>query len=80
MRILRPPAGVKRSILQICRSFISVDEVLENSRDFFLGKHKTDDVAEEYREAYKNIDEVMENQTELVTITRRLKTAAVLKG
>lgn len=45
-----------------------------------LGKSKKDDVAEECRFAYKNIDVVMENQKDLVRAVRRLKTVGVLKG
>lgn len=39
-----------------------------------LGKRKKNDVAEECRFAYKDIDEVMAQQTDLVTPVRRLKT------
>ena len=35
---------------------------------------------EEYRMAYKNIDEVMQNSLELVRLVLRLKTLAVIKG
>ncbi|BCJ95491.1 hypothetical protein acsn021_30600 [Anaerocolumna cellulosilytica] len=45
-----------------------------------LGKHKKYDVAEESRFAYKNIDEVMENQSDLVKPVKRLKTIGVVKG
>ena len=45
-----------------------------------LGKHNKDDVAEESRFAYKNIDEVMENQKDLVKPIKRLKTLGVVKG
>ncbi len=45
-----------------------------------LGKAKKKDVAEECRFAYKDIDFVMENQKELVTPIRKLKTVGVLKG
>ncbi len=39
-----------------------------------LGKRKKNDVAEECRFAYKDIDEVMAQQTDLVTPVRKLKT------
>lgn len=45
-----------------------------------LGKHNTKDVAEESRFAYKDIDEVMENQKDLVKPVKRLKTVGVVKG
>lgn len=45
-----------------------------------LGKRKKNDVAEECRFAYKNIDEVMAQQTDLVTPVRKLKTLGVVKG
>lgn len=45
-----------------------------------LGKNNKADVAEESRFAYKNIDEVMNNQKDLVKIITRLKTVGVVKG
>ncbi len=45
-----------------------------------LGKKKKNDVAEECRFAYKDIDEVMAQQTDLVTPVRKLKTIGVVKG
>lgn len=45
-----------------------------------LGKRKKNDVAEECRFAYKDIDEVMEQQKELVTAVRKLRTVGVVKG
>ena len=45
-----------------------------------LGKHNKGDVAEESRFAYKDIDEVMENQKDLVKAVKRLKTVGVVKG
>ncbi len=45
-----------------------------------LGKASKNDVAEECRFAYKDIDVVMENQKDLVNAVRRLKTVGVLKG
>lgn len=45
-----------------------------------LGKARKNDVAEECRFAYKDIDEVMEQQSDLVTPIRKLKTVGVLKG
>lgn len=45
-----------------------------------LGKRKKNDVAEECRFAYKDIDEVMAQQSDMVTPIRRLKTVGVVKG
>lgn len=45
-----------------------------------LGKRKKNDVAEECRFAYKDIDEVMEQQKDMVTPVRKLKTVGVVKG
>ena len=45
-----------------------------------LGKRKKNDVAEECRFAYKDIEQVMAQQTDLVTPVRRLKTVGVVKG
>ena len=45
-----------------------------------LGKRKKNDVAEECRFAYKDIDEVMAQQQDIVTPIRKLKTIGVVKG
>lgn len=45
-----------------------------------LGKRKKNDVAEECRFAYKDIDEVMAQQMDMVTPIRKLKTVGVVKG
>lgn len=45
-----------------------------------LGKRKKNDVAEECRFAYKDIDFVMSQQLDLVTPIRKLKTVGVVKG
>ena len=45
-----------------------------------LGKKGKADVAEESRFAYKNIQEVMDNQQDLVVPVKRLKTIGVVKG
>lgn len=49
-------------------------------RGVVLGKTKRSDVAEESRFAYKDIEEVMRAQTDLVTPVRRLTTLGVVKG
>ncbi len=45
-----------------------------------LGKRSKADVSEESRFAYKDIDEVMEQQRDLVRPVKRLKTIGVIKG
>lgn len=45
-----------------------------------LGKRKKNDVAEECRFAYKDIDEVMEQQKDMVAPIRKRKTVGVVKG
>lgn len=66
---------------QAVREF-SVDEVLRDfkTKDIVLGKRQRRDTAEEYYKAYKDIDEVMENQKDLVKPVLKLKTVAVVKG
>ena len=60
----------------------SVESVMLDlkERGVMLGKHSMSDVAEECVWAYKNIDEVMNNQTDLVKPVLRLRTVAVVKG
>ena len=60
----------------------SCEQVMVDLKDrgVFLGKKSKEDVAEESRFAYKNIDEVMENQRDLVTPVRRLRTVGGAKG
>ena len=65
---------------QAVREF-SVDEVLWTLRLKTLSWARgTRDTAEEYYKAYKDIDEVMENQKDLVKPVLKLKTVAVVKG
>ena len=60
----------------------SCEEVILDLKDqgVILGKKGKADVAEESRFAYKNIDTVMSNQTDLVVPVKRLKTVGVVKG
>lgn len=60
----------------------SVEQVILDLReqDVVLGKQKKNDVAEECRFAYKDIDVVMENQKDLVKPMKKLKTVGVVKG
>ncbi len=59
-----------------------VDTVINDlkSQGVVLGKNKKNDVAEECRFAYKDIDEVMAQQRDLVTPVKRLFCAGVVKG
>jgi len=60
----------------------SVQEVIEDlkSQNVVLGKRKRSDVAEESRWAYKDINEVLKYQLDLVEPVLRLRTVAVVKG
>jgi tRNA-splicing ligase RtcB len=60
----------------------STEQVMLDLREqgVVLGKNNKADVAEESRFAYKNIDEVMENQKDLVKAVMRLKSVGVVKG
>lgn len=46
----------------------------------FLGKEKRHDISEETRFAYKEIDFVIANELDLIEVTKRLRTVAVIKG
>jgi tRNA-splicing ligase RtcB len=63
-------------------SAFSTETVMNDLRDngVVLGKRSKSDVAEECRFAYKDIDTVMANQTELVEPVKRLRTVGVVKG
>ncbi len=60
----------------------SVEQVIVDLKEqgIILGKRKKNDVAEECRFAYKDIDGVMSQQLDLVTPVRKLKTVGVVKG
>ncbi|MDF2587470.1 MAG: hypothetical protein K0S41_1311 [Anaerocolumna sp.] len=60
----------------------SVEQVMLDLKmnQVVLGKHNKQDVAEEARFAYKDIDIVMSNQTDLVEPVKRLFTIGVVKG
>ena len=64
------------------RAEFTTEEVMVDLKNqgVVLGKSKKNDVAEECRFAYKDIDVVMEDQADLVTPIRKLKTIGVLKG
>lgn len=59
-----------------------VDEVLADfkAKKVVLGKRRKGDTAEEYYKAYKNIEEVMAYQEDLVKPVLKVKTVAVVKG
>lgn len=61
---------------------VSVESVIKEMRDadISLFKAKKNDVAEECRAAYKDIDEVMANQADLVQPDVRLTPLGVVKG
>ena len=60
----------------------STEQVIMDLRErqVVLGKHKKNDVAEECRFAYKDIDMVMEQQKDLVKPLKKLRTVGVVKG
>ena len=60
----------------------SVEKVMVDlkEQDIVLGKRKKNDVPEECRFAYKDIEQVMAQQSDLVTPIRKLKTVGVVKG
>lgn len=60
----------------------SVDEVLSDfaRKQMILGKRRKGDTAEEYYKAYKDIEDVLEQQRDLVKPILKLKTVAVVKG
>ncbi|EUJ43956.1 hypothetical protein PROCOU_14553 [Listeria rocourtiae FSL F6-920] len=64
------------------KSNFPMEEVLQdlNDHNITIGKKNLQDVAEESRFAYKNIDEVMQNQTDLVETIKTLRTLGVVKG
>lgn len=60
----------------------SVESVMNDlkSSGVILGKNNKSDVAEESRYAYKNIDDVISNELDLITPTKKLRTIGVVKG
>lgn len=60
----------------------SVEKVMVDLKEqgVVLGKRKKNDVAEECRFAYKDIDFVMSQQLDMVAPVRKLKTVGVVKG
>lgn len=64
------------------KAAFSAEQVIVDLKDqgVVLGKQKKNDVAEECRFAYKDIDQVMSQQVDMVTPIRKLKTVGVVKG
>lgn len=60
----------------------SCEEVMVDlqKQGVILGKRNKSDIAEESRFAYKDIDTVMQDQSELVKPVKKLKTVGVVKG
>jgi tRNA-splicing ligase RtcB len=74
-------AGRRYSRKAAMQNFTSEQVILDlREQGVVLGKNNKADVAEESRFAYKDIDEVMANQSDLVTPITRLKTIGVVKG
>lgn len=63
-------------------SAFSCEQVIQDldTQGVVLGKKNKSDVAEESRFAYKDIETVMNDQTDLVVPVKRLKTIGVVKG
>ena len=74
-------AGRNYSRTGAMRAF-SVEKVMVDLKEqgIVLGKRKKNDVPEECRFAYKDIDQVMAQQTDMVMPVRKLKTVGVVKG
>lgn len=64
------------------KSLYSVETVMNDlkSGGVVLGKHNKEDVADESRFAYKDIDTVIQNELDLITPIKKLKTMGVIKG
>ena len=74
-------AGRRFSRTAALKAFTTEEVMLDlKNQGVVLGKNKKSDVAEESRFAYKDIDEVMANQFDLVTPISKLKTIGVVKG
>ena len=74
-------AGRRYSRKGAMEAFRCEEVILDLERQgVVLGKKGKADVAEESRFAYKDIEEVMENQKDLVIPLKRLKTIGVVKG
>lgn len=74
-------AGRKMSRTKAKQEY-SVESVITDLKecDVVLAKHKKDDVAEECRFAYKDIDFVINNELDLIEPVKKLRTIGVVKG
>ena len=74
-------AGRRLSRTQAKQTY-SVEEVMLDLKEagVVLGKNKKSDVAEEYRFSYKNIEEVIANELDIIEVVKRLSTLGVVKG
>lgn len=74
-------AGRLMSRKKAMESF-SIDKVMNDLKQeqVVLGKKNKEDVAEESRFAYKDIEQVMRNEMDLVKPIKKLKTVGVVKG
>lgn len=74
-------AGRRYSRKGAMQAFTCEEVILDLAKQgVVLGKKGKADVAEESRFAYKDIDAVMKNQSDLVMPVKRLKTVGVVKG
>jgi len=74
-------AGRRMGRKEAGRQFTSEATLLDlKAKGVILGKHKKDNVAEECVGAYKDIDEVINNELDLIKVIKKLKTVAVIKG
>jgi tRNA-splicing ligase RtcB (3'-phosphate/5'-hydroxy nucleic acid ligase) len=74
-------AGRRYSRTAAMKNFSTEEVMLDlKQQGVVLGKNNKADVPEESRFAYKDIDEVMANQKDLVTPIKKLKTIGVVKG
>ena len=74
-------AGRKYSRRGAMEAFTCEQVIVDlKNQGIVLGKRKKEDVAEESRFAYKDIDEVMKNQKDLVEPIKQLRTLGVIKG
>ncbi len=64
------------------KALYSVESIMNDLKagGVVLGKHNKLDVADESRFAYKNIDTVIQNELDLITPIKKLKTMGVIKG
>jgi len=61
---------------------ISIDKMMNDlkEKDIVLGVARKDNITDESRFAYKDIDQVINNELDLVKPIKRLRTVAVIKG